>query len=146
MASQYDEKDKAFVNLVAKNLIDRAIINMNENEGVARFGNINETIYPTVYISNEDIKEATNRRSVRAVVKEKFKEEFRNRHFNVTDTANGFKVEYPPEKGDGMTNFPNVRSLLKANKISIAEYEASKDPNESEEEYRDRNPLKPFLE
>lgn len=146
MASQYDEKDKAFVDLVEKHLRDRAIININGNEGVARFGNFNETIYPTVYISNEDIKEATNRRSVRTVVKEKFKDEFRNRHFNVTDTANGFKVEYPPEQEEGTTKFPNVKSLIKANKIAIAEYEASKSPNETEEEYKERNPLKPFWE
>lgn len=143
MTSKYEGIDNDFVKNVTDGLKERFLINANENEGVARYGShMMDVISPKVRISKSDIKESTKRRSVRKVVEENLKNKFREAGMNVINLDNGFEVELPAMKEKGLTEFPNVNSLLVANKNVKDEYERSREADETDEAYANRNPFR----
>ena len=147
MSSIYESKDRELVEKVSKLLIQRTNINVNDSEGVAYIGgNEQQRIFPKLFLTKGDIRNETGRRNVRDSALEKIRNNIESNGFEVELVDNGISIKVPEIRAQGVTDFSSLGSLEVANKIREKEYQDSRGDYETEEEFQQNNPSRPFWE
>lgn len=145
MSSIYESKDRELVEKVSKLLIQRTNINVNDSEGVAYIGgNEQQRIFPKLFLTKGDIRNETGRRNVRDSALEKIRNNIESNGFEVELVDNGISIKVPEIREQGVTDFSSLGSLEVANKIREKEYQDSRGDYETEEEFQQNNPSRPF--
>lgn len=147
MSSIYESKDRELVEKVFKLLIQRTNINVNDSEGVAYIGgNEQQRIFPKLFLTKGDIRNETGRRNVRDSALEKIRNNIESNGFEVELVDNGISIKVPEIREQGVTDFSSLGSLEVANKIREKAYQDSRGDYETEEEFQQNNPSRPFWE
>ena len=145
MSSVYESNDKQLVEKVARLLVERTYININDDVGVACYGgNEEQSIYPKVCLTKEDIRSETGRKNVRDSAMESIRRSISDKGFDTLLDENGIVVSVPQNLQKDVTDFSNLRTLEIANEMREKEYQDSRNEYETEEEFRDNDPKRPF--
>lgn len=142
MPSKFDQQDTEFVRTIRNEMLKRRDANVNDSEGVAHYPGIStDEIFPQVFITKEDIRDATGRDKVRDSVLQKLQKDLENGGLKASIEDKKLKVEILPEKSR-QTSFNSFNSLKQANIQTEQDYQNSRDEYETEENFQADNPFR----
>lgn len=142
MPSKFDQQDIEFVRTIRNEMLKRHVANVNDSEGVAHYPGIStDEIFPQVFITKEDIRDATGRDKVRDSVLQKLQKDLENGGLKASIEDKKLKVEIPPEKSR-QTSFNSFKTLKQANIQTEQDYQNSRDEYETEENFQADNPFR----
>ena len=156
MPSKYDKNDQEVIQSIAQQLINRQIMNINNDEDFyIPTDHYTDNIFPEVNISYEEMKSLTGRDKLRHSAAKSLASQFDPRVFNtnVDENTKQIQVSIKTIKQENVTNFTSFSALQNINKKTINTFESETEyyrENEAEDDengdYEPKDPLRdPFL-
>ena len=156
MPSEYDKNDQEVIRSIAQQLINRQIMNINNDEDFyIPTDHYTDNIFPEVNISYEEMKSLTGRDKLRHSTAKSLASQFDPRDFNtnVDEDTKQIQVSIKTIKQKNVTNFTSFSALQDINRKTINTFESETEhykANEAEDDedgdYKPKDPLRdPFL-